>query len=142
LDSLKSQVVPETEVDDAILRNPIALVATDFRNDRLIFELSMTPNTNWIMAFHHPKSAWHSYPGSGPESFQFTGNKTSIGLSPGMSAKQLVEWTKSYIDLANRQYSAAVVADHKKRLAAEREALRRKIAEEERRQKILEELKS
>lgn len=142
LDSLKSQVVPETEVDDPILREPIALVSTDFRDNRLVFELTMTPNPNWIAAFRHPKSAWQSYPGSGPESFSFAGNKASVGLSPGMSAKQLVDWTKSYIELANRQYAAAVVADHRKRLAAEREGLRRKVAEEERRQKILDELKS
>jgi hypothetical protein len=53
----------------------------------------------------------------------------------------LVDHMKSYIDLANRQYSERVVAVHRGRLAEEREQLRKKIAEEERRQKILAELK-
>jgi len=52
-----------------------------------------------------------------------------------------VVYTKSYIELANRRYSEIVTAQHHKRLAYEREALRRKVAEEERRQKILSELK-
>jgi len=55
--------------------------------------------------------------------------------------QRLVDYTKSYIELANRRYSEIVTAEHRKRLADEREALRRKAAEEERRQRILSELK-
>ena len=142
LDSLKSQVVPDTEVNDPILRNPISLVATDFQNDSLVFELSIAPNSNWIRFFHHPRGSWSSYPGSGPESFHFAGNKASVAFSLGMSAKQLESYAKSYIELANCQYSDAVIADNRKRQAAERQELQRQIAQAERRQKILDELKS
>ena len=73
--------------------------------------------------------------------FSFQDKYARVGLGPGITAQRLVVYTKSYIELANRRYSEIVTAQHHKRLAYEREALRRKVAEEERRQKILSELK-
>jgi serine/threonine protein kinase len=142
LNSLKSEVIPETEVDDPVIRCPIALVDTDYREGALVFKLSAAPPPNWIMAFTNPRaSSWSSFPGAGPEYFSFSGDEARVGLGPGMSAARLVVYTRSYIELANRQYAEIVTSNHRKRLAAERENLRKKIAEEEHRQKILREIK-
>jgi len=141
LNALKSDVIPDTEVDDPIVRNPIGLDSVDFRDGCLVFKLTTAPPPNWIRAFHNPNSSWSYYAGAGPEAFSFRGNETGIPLREGMSANQLVEHMKSYIGLANRQYAEIVAAEHRNRVALEREQLRKKIAEEERRQKILGELK-
>jgi len=138
LNSLKSEVIPETEVDDPIARNPIALVDADYREGHLIFKLSAVPPPDWIMAFQNPRgSSWSSLQGAGPEYFSFRGNEARVSLRHETLAQRLVEYTKSYIELANHQYVEAVVASHRKRLQAEREALRMIVAEEERRKKIL-----
>ncbi|MHB8541708.1 MAG: serine/threonine-protein kinase [Candidatus Acidiferrales bacterium] len=141
LNSLKSEVIPDTEVDDPIIRNPIKIAAADYRQGRLVIKLTRVPPPNWITAFTRPMASWSSYPGSGPQSFNFTGDEASVALHQGMSAKQLLEHTKSYVELANRQYGDKVRAEHQKSLAHEREQHRKEIAEEEQRQKILRELK-
>ncbi len=140
LNSLKSEVIPDTEVDDPIIRNPIGIVSTDYRDGFLVVTLTTPPPPNWIMAFHRPMSSWSHYPGSGPESFNFRGNEATVPLSDGMSAKRLLEYTKSYVELANRQYALIVVVEHQKKLALEREQVRTKIAKEEHRLKILRDL--
>jgi eukaryotic-like serine/threonine-protein kinase len=141
LDSLRSEVIPDTEVDDPIVRNPIGLVETDYLDGHLVFKLTTAPPLNWIRAFQNPTSGFSYYPGSGPESFNFRGDEAGVPLGEGMSATRLQEYMKSYVDLANRQYADIVVAEHQHQLALEREKLRKKIAEEERRQRILGELK-
>jgi serine/threonine protein kinase len=137
LNSLKSEVIPETEVDDPVVRNPIALVDADYREGTLIFKLSAAPPPNWIVAFQNPRGSFSYLQGAGPGYFSFRGNEARVGLGQETLAQRLVDYTKSYIDLANRRYAEAVIADHRQRLQAEREALRKIVAEEERRQRIL-----
>ena len=66
LDSLKSRIVAEAEVDDPIVRRPIEVVATDYRGGHLAIKLSAVPNSRWIMAFQNPRGSWSSYQGSEP----------------------------------------------------------------------------
>jgi serine/threonine protein kinase len=138
LNSLKTEVIPETEVDDPVVSNPISLVGVNYQEGELVFELSTVPPPNWIMAFQNPRaSGWSSLQGSGPEYFSFRGNEARVGLRQEMLAQRLVDYTKTYIDLANQQYATMVTENHRKRLAREREELRKRVEEEERRQKIL-----
>lgn len=138
LNSLKTEIIPETEVDDPIVRNPIGLVGVNYQEGQLIFELSTTPPPNWVVAFQNPRaSSWSSLQGSGPEYFSFRGSEARVGLRQEMLAQRLVDYTKTYIDLANQQYTNMVTENHRKRLAREREELRKRVEEEERRQKIL-----
>lgn len=141
LSSLRSEVIPDSEVDDSVVRNPIRLVGTDYRNENLIFTLSTAPPPNWIMAFQNPKGGWQSYVGAGPEYITFSGPDAMVRLGSGMDPQQMVGYMKSYIEFANRQYAEMVSAQHQKRLAGEREQLRAKVAEEQRRQTILAKLK-
>jgi len=46
LSAMKSEVVPETEVDDPVIRNPIHLIGVDYENGTLVFELSAPPPPN------------------------------------------------------------------------------------------------
>ncbi len=141
LNSLKSAVIPDTEVDDPIIRNPISLVDADYQDGHMVFKLSTTPPHRWVTAFQNPRGSWGFYEGAGPQHFTFIRNEARVPLRLGMQPQQLVDYAKSYIDLANRQYTDTVLSEHRKRLAAEREQLRQEIAEEERRQRVLSELK-
>lgn len=141
LNAMKSEVIPETEVDDSLIREPIKIVDFDFRAGHLVIKLSAAPPANWVMAFQRPTSQWSSFMGSGPEAFIFHGKEASVRLPRGVPAKQLGEYAKSYVELANRQYADRVRIEHQKRLAREREELRRRVEEEEQRQKILRELR-
>jgi serine/threonine protein kinase len=141
LNSLKSQVIPETEVDDPIIRTPIEIADADYQDGHLVFTLTAAPPPNWIAAFQNPRKSREFYPGAGPENFIFRGRAATVPLGPGMSAPRLTEYTKSYVKLADEQYTETKVWEHRHRLAQEHERYRKKIEEEERRQKILREIK-
>lgn len=141
LNSLRSEVISDAEVDDPIVRNPIQLASVDYRQGTMIFTLSAAPPPNWIMAFQNPRGGYSSMQGTGPEYFTFQDREARVGLGLTVQPKMLVGHMKSYIDLANRQYADRLVAQNRQRVDSEREQLRRRIAEEERRQKILAELK-
>jgi hypothetical protein len=137
INALKSEVVPETEVDDPFVRNPIRIVSLDFRNGHLFFKLSSIPPPNWIQAFHRPNSQWRSYLGAGPEYFVVNHDEAQVRLGDGMDPEQLTIYAKEYVDLANRQYAETVIAQHRKNLAALKEQQRKRIHEEQERQKVL-----
>jgi serine/threonine protein kinase len=141
LNSLKSEVIPETEVDDPVIRNPIQMIDVDYQEDTMIFTLSSAPPPNWIMAFQNPRGSWSSFQGAGPQNFSFRGKEARVGLRRGVPPQQLVNHARSYIESANRQYTELVVGENRRRLTAERDQLRKRIENEERRQKILSELK-
>ncbi len=138
---MRSAVIPDTEVDDPIIRNPITLVGVDYEGGQMVFTLSAVPPPAWILAFQNPRGSWGEYVGASPGSFNFLGSKALVRLSPGMNPQQLVDHTKTYTRVANEQYVQNVQSEHRNRLAAEREQLRRQIAEQERRQQILSHIK-
>jgi serine/threonine protein kinase len=141
LSSLKSEVIPDTEVDDPVIRNPIQLVAPDYQDGFLVLKLSCPPPPRWIMVFKNLRGSFSYFQGAGPVSFTFNGDIARVRLGSGVPPAQLLQHARSYIELANRQYAELLVGEHRKGLAAEREQLRSRIAEEERRQKILADLK-
>ena len=141
LNSLRSEVIPDTEVDNPLIANPIRIVDIDYRDEQLVFKLSANPNPNWITAFKNPRQNFSFYHGAEPATFGFGANSMGVRLPSGGSAAQLVQYASSYIDMANKQYRATATAAHQKRIADERARLRRQIEEEERRKRILAEVK-
>lgn len=137
LNSLKSEVIPETEVDDPFIRKRIQIKAVDYEDGRLVFLLSAAPPGNWITAFHNPRSGWESYHGAGPEHFDFIHNVARVRIGSGMDPQQLASYAKNYVELANRQYRETRIAQHRESLAAQREQQRRNIQAEEERQRVL-----
>jgi serine/threonine protein kinase len=140
LDSLRSIVVPETEVDDPIIRNPIRITNVDFQNEVLHITLSSEPPRNWVAAFRNPLNAMN-FIGYGPESFEFVLNRTYVPVIPGSDPQRLIDQAKTYIDKANEEYSRQVTVAHHNRIASERAALRRSVEAEERRKQVLSKLK-
>jgi serine/threonine protein kinase len=142
LNHLKSQVIPETEVDDPFLSNPIQLIDVDYSEGAMVFELNRVPNPNWFLVFKNPMGDYNYYPGSEPRHFILTGKTMLVGFGTDADAKRMVLYTKSYIELANKRYAENLIAEHKRGLAEQQEFLRRQTQEEERRMKILAEVKN
>jgi serine/threonine protein kinase len=137
LDQLKKQVIPETAVDDPFITNPIRIErVADYRGGRLVFELSAPPPPNWIMAFHN-LGYYAAAMGSEPGSFAIRGTTASVGITSEEAAQRVVNHAKDYVDRANAAYRDMVVREQQVQLAQQREALRRRIEEEERRARVL-----
>lgn len=141
LNALKTQVIAESEAGDSFLANPIRIVSADYLEGIVYFKLNTTPTPNWMAAFKNPRSAFSFYTGAEPETFIFNGDAMNVRLPGDASARQFVQYTKSYIDMANAQYREHVIAFHQRQMQAERESLRHQMAEEERRLRILTEIR-
>jgi serine/threonine protein kinase len=141
LNTLRTEVIPEGEVDHSLIRNPIRVESVDYEAGDFIFVLSAVPPPDWITAFQNPRGSWGSYLGSGPEYFRFQGNRALVHLGSGGEPQQMVNYAKSYVAQANRQFAELVHEKHQKKLAAEREQLRKGIEAEEQRRKVLASIK-
>ena len=138
LNTLKTEIIPEVEVDDPVVNNPIKIKSVDYNSGLLIFTLTAPPPPNWIMEFKNPQSSFNYIQGKAPTSFDFNGDKAVIPFGSQDNAPQvLVNHMNSYVESANKQYKDTALKGHRDRIADERLRHQNLIAEEERRLKIL-----
>lgn len=135
LDRLKTEVVPEASIDDPIIKNPIRLSGGNYVGGRLCLKLSQPPNSRWIFRFQNLGS-YRSIIGKGPRMFRFKGDVAEIPANKS-DAQILVNHFKDYLVSANKEYAVEVEADRRKETERRRLELQRAIAEEEKRQKLL-----
>jgi serine/threonine protein kinase len=136
LNSLKTEILREPEVDDPLLRNPITIQSVDFKGETLYLTLSTVPPANWISAFHagdtHPAAANH-----GPNRFVFLGKLAHIKIARGSDPAHLLELSKVYVEAANRDYIEIAHRERQAELKEEQAKRRALIAAEERRHSVL-----
>ena len=136
LNALRTGIILETEADDPLVSNPIAIHSVDFKNETLFLTLSAVPPSNWVAAFHG-LSPSASFIGFGPERFIFLGKIAQTAVKRGSDPQAMLNSTKAYVEAANRIYAEDTVAAHRRSLEFERQRKRALIAAEERRQQVL-----
>ncbi len=137
LNSLKSEVIPETEVDDPLIRNPIRITDINYHKPYLLYQLSAAPTQDWITAFRDPRAGFASYLGKGPESFQFQSDKLHVPLGSGETPEQMTIYARDFVSLANQRYAELVAKKHKEALATQQRSQLQRIQEAEEREKML-----
>ena len=136
LNALRTEIILETDADDPLLSNPIAIHSVDFKNETLFLTLSAVPPSNWVAAFHG-LSPSASFIGFGPERFIFLGKIAQSAVKRGSDPQAMLNSAKAYVDAANRIYAEDTVAAHRRSLEFERQRKRALIVAEERRQQVL-----
>jgi serine/threonine protein kinase len=137
LSQLKKEVIPESDIDDPLVTNPIRIErVADYRDGRLVLELSAPPPPSWIAAFRS-LGDYSAMMGSEPRNFRFDGEVASVPIHTENSAQMVVNHAKNYVDQTNVAYREMLVRAQQERLAQERASLRRRIEEEERRARVL-----
>jgi serine/threonine protein kinase len=141
LDALRQTVVPSTAVADPLVQSPIQVTAVDIRGNTLVAILNQTPSPDWIRAFVHPRSM--SYiAGTEPANWSFNAIEATVRLSHVESqVQQVLNNFKDYVRSANVLHRELLEQTARQREENERRALQEAIAEEERRQRILNSLK-
>lgn len=137
LNSLKAEVILETEIDDPLIRNPIRITGVDYHKPYLIYNLSTAPSHEWIMAFRDPRAGYSSYMGKGPESFAIKNDKAEVHLGGGETPEQMTIYAKQFVQLANQRYAEIVAKKHKENLVAQQHSQRQRIRDAEERQSML-----
>ena len=140
LNALKNEILREKDVDDPLLRNPIAIQSVDFKGETLYLTLSSVPPPNWVNAFHAGEADGKAG-GHGPTRYVFLGKLAHMRVARGLDPQQLLEAAKRYVDAANRLYLEKAKDEHLEALEAERQSRRAQIAAEERRHSVLSRLR-
>lgn len=135
LSELKAQVIPISELDDPLVIDPISLKGIDYRDGRLILNLSQTPNRKWIHEFHNMRN-YSSLMGKEPHVYRFQADTASI-LTDEHHVQKLVNYFKGYLVKANQSYKARILKENKERQEREKRKLQQEREEEERRLRIL-----
>lgn len=136
LDSLKTQVVPELEVSDPLIADPIhAVEKLDYRNGVLTLRLNRPVNTKWEECFRLRAFSFSVNVSSAMMSF--SDDRVLIRVNDHF-VPQAVEFFKQYCAAANEEYAARVRQELHKEIERKRAELKHRIAQEEARIKILE----
>jgi serine/threonine protein kinase len=134
LSALKRRVIPTTEPDDPLIETPVEVVATDYRDGKLIFTLSQPVNQLWIDAFGKDVTSYTS--GYGPRDFQISRDRIAVKADE-RQVNFAVRHLRQYLDRAREWYPRLVERQLRRRDQEERARLQEEVAAEERRLRIL-----
>jgi serine/threonine protein kinase len=135
LEALKKEVVPDSEVSDPLISDPIrAVEKLDYRNGTLTLRLNKPVNRKWEECFRMRATAFSANVSSAMISF--SGDRVLIRVNDHF-VPQGLEFFKQYCVSANEEYAAQVEHDHDQQIERKRGELRRSVLEEEARMKIL-----
>jgi serine/threonine protein kinase len=139
LNAAKTAVIPETEVDDPFITNPIKIIGADYQNGWIVYKLSATPPPGWVEAFRNPQFSRSGYLGKGPETFDVTRDTALVQLNErqGETLEEMTIHAKEYVELANRRYALTLSAEHKRNIQLRQEAQKKAIQQAEERRRML-----
>jgi serine/threonine protein kinase/AraC-like DNA-binding protein len=138
LDATNKVVIPAFQ---ASRMEAITIVGADWNHERLILQLNRVPQPGWVQRFQRPSAGqWHSFMGSGPETFQFNGNRAVVHADE-QSAPQILDHAKQYVEMANQGYQQDLDRNAKQEELQHREKLRQEQAAAEQRARVVSRLR-
>jgi serine/threonine protein kinase len=135
LDALKKQVVPDSNVTDPLIADPIRVVeASDFANGTLALRLNQPVNERWQVCFRMRATARSSLFSS-----------AMVRLDRDMAwlktdeyhMQNAINMFKGYCESANEEYGKQVRQEHQEFLAKQHMELQRRVLEQETRVRVL-----
>jgi serine/threonine protein kinase len=138
LDKIKNEVVPESEINDPLVNDPIRLVEKeDYRKGVLVVKLNRAVNDKWVACFQNRATRFSSNVSSAMVVFR--GDRVHIMVAEHF-LQEGVRFVKKYLMPANEDYAAQVRLEHLKEIEQRKAAQRSRVAQEEARIKILQKI--
>src|SRR5262249_53465575 len=135
LSQLRQTVIPQSEIDDPLILDPIRLVGMDYDKETLILKLNKPVTDKWRQALYQMGN-YSGFVGKGPENFSFNGDTGRI-VARENEAQEIINFFKDWLPKANRKYQEIVANEKRLEEERQRKQLQAEIAEAERRQRIL-----
>lgn len=139
VDQAKRRVVPETDINDPLIADPPRLVGADWQNGTLKLRLNRAINSKWIWALQNMGS-FTAVMGKGPEAFHFHEDAASISAEEH-DVQRIIDYFKGWLPLANRVYERRIREEAQESIRQARALLEAEIAQRERRERILKNIK-
>ncbi len=139
LESLKKQIVPESEVSDPIIADPIrAVEKLDYSNSTLSLRLNQPINPVWENCF---RMRALSYTGNFSAAMVTFRRDKAFLIVNDHFLPQAVTSFKQWCEATNETYASQVKQEHQLSIVSMRLELQNKISEQERKSKILNSIK-
>jgi serine/threonine protein kinase len=135
ISDLQKIVVPISEIDDPIITDPIRLINFDWNKGNLILYLNQPVNDRWISAIKHPGSHTSVF-GKGPERFAYDGDKAYIDVLE-QDVQRVIDYFKQWLPNANEKYEQLIRNEQTEKERRQRQELQSALEEQERRERIL-----
>jgi serine/threonine protein kinase len=119
---------------------PVNLMGADWNKGTLTLQLDRVPEPGWLERFRNPQGSWSEVLGKGPKAFYFGGRAVSI-QSSDYEVQQLVDNFKQYLQMATAGYQTDLETQSARRERELRKHLEEEVAEAEKRERILKNLK-
>jgi len=134
LSELDREVVPTTDLDDELLRDPPRLISFEWKKGTLTLILSRPINARFVWALRNMNSASALW-GKGPEAFGFSDN-TAIISAQENQVQLIIDHFKDWLPRAIEKYKWSLEQEKAKNEAKERERMRQEVEELERQQRL------
>lgn len=135
LSELRQTVIPIGEIDDPLILDPPRLVEVDYRNGELLLRLQRPVTPKWVQEFHNFN---HYKAPSGKEPARFSFNADVARIPAGeQQVQEIVDYFKHWLPEVQRRYHQKIDCEKRAAESRRREELAAKIAEEERRLRLL-----
>jgi hypothetical protein len=121
---ISGTVIPDEEVDDPLIADPLQLIDWKWNQGLLTLVLSQPVNPTWLWALHNMLGFSSAF-GKGPEMFKIHGDQAAIQANPD-EVQRLIDHFKSWIPLANQRYEHKVREDQRQEQENRKEQLRKK----------------
>lgn len=142
LSQLSKKVIPQSELDDPLIHNPIEVIGVDYNNGRLIFTLSSNINSTWKNAFEIQGNFTYIPGVCEPRLFRFELDKAFLSIPEYSKPDQgVVDLFKQYVKNANSKYKEILKRQQREKEIAEERKLQKELEEEKKRQEFLKNLK-
>jgi serine/threonine protein kinase len=135
LSQLRQTVIPQGEIDDPLILDPIRLVSVDYEKGYLIVRFNQPVTDKWRQALTN-MGGFSAIWGKSPENFSFTGDMLRISAREN-EVQKIINYFKKWLPKANRNYQEMIANEQRLEEERQRQQLQAEIDEVERRQRIL-----
>lgn len=137
LSKLKGTVIPDSELDDPLVNDPVRLVGIDYRDGHLILKLNQTVNKQWYGCFKKTRDRVGYTDDTDPDKFIFSYKMPEAEIPANERyVEEIIDYFKKYLENTNKHYEDEVRERKRIKDDQERAKLREKVADEETRQRI------
>ncbi len=135
LSELRHTVIPISELDDPLLQDPIHIVGVDYDKGILTLILNRSVNPKWVWALRN-MGDYSFLMGKEPGAFQFSGKQAKIHAQEE-DVQKLIDCFKGWLPRTHQVYEQALKKEKREEENALKARLQANIEEEERRARVL-----
>jgi serine/threonine protein kinase len=144
LDALQKTVVPSSAVTDPFVQNPVKVIGCDIEGNTMVAKLNIEPPRDWLGIFAQQR-VYNFVQGAEPANWNFIRDEARVRVQPRrleLEAQMILDYLKQYVQSANTTYHQHLEFAVRQSEADQKRSLQEGIAQEQRRQRILGNLKT